>query len=318
MPGYNVKASSPAVLKKTLSGVPCSTTLKADQSCLLKIEFTEATILTEIVVRGQALNLRKRTEGQENVGLFEASIDIATLPKLTHTLSASKGRLHFVSRWTGRGVFEVGETLQINLRSQPMGTGYSLVETRLEVCDIRLSVERTGATLGGQLAALFNNEDALKSTGDVVEVRLNSADHLFVSKFVLQLRSPVFRDELSGSFEEARTHRLSFEDFPDMAVQCFLELLHKDSYDGPALKAEDLVAVYALGDKYDIEFVQSKIREYFYNRELTKGELRSAIDAIRQFRAIGLRSVLTRKVRQLALAGEGDDMFECLCGGSEI
>jgi len=170
----------------------------------------------------------------------------------------------------------------------------------IEVRDISLKMRAVATTLTSQLAALFNNEAALP-VGDAVTVRFADRKQapLTVSKFVLQLRSPVFRAEFSSKFREVELQELSFDDFPPDAVTCFLEMLHADEYTGEDLSAEDLVALFALGDKYDVSIVQEYVMDELSQRSLSPTELRTGFNAASLHRADSLRAMLVKRLRWL-------------------
>merc|ERR1712048_365284 len=95
------------------------------------------------------------------------------------------------------------------------------------------------------------------------------------------------------------SRELSFDDFPPMAVRCFLEMLHADEYTGEELNAEDIVALFALGDKYDVSFVQEYVVNELSTRCLSPEELRIAFIAAGRHRAVALRTMLVKRLRWL-------------------
>lgn len=171
----------------------------------------------------------------------------------------------------------------------------------IEVRDISLKISAVATTLTSQLAALYDNETMLPK-GDEVVVRFpeNKSPPVHVSKFVLQLRSPVFRAEFSSAFQEVLSQELSFPDFSAPSVKCFLQMLHADRYTGPQLEAGDMVALFALGDKYDVYFVQEYVMNELSTRSLTPAELRSALAAASWHKAAVIRTILVKRLRWLA------------------
>merc|ERR1712039_28148 len=96
-----------------------------------------------------------------------------------------------------------------------------------------------------------------------------------------------------------QSQELTFEDFSQRAVTCFLEMLHADEYSGDQLNAEDTVALFALGDKYDVSLVQEYVMNELSTRCLSPEELRTGFMAASRHRALALRTLLVKRLRWL-------------------
>merc|ERR1712083_322965 len=75
--------------------------------------------------------------------------------------------------------------------------------------------------------------------------------------------------------------------------------LHADQYTGEELDAEDIVALFALGDKYDVTLVQEYVMNEMSTRSLSPEELRTGFIAASRHRAIALRTMLVKRLRWL-------------------
>mmetsp|Transcript_79612 Transcript_79612/g.246908 ORF Transcript_79612/g.246908 Transcript_79612/m.246908 type:complete len:324 (-) Transcript_79612:113-1084(-) len=308
MARYSIGGSYPRELKQALSGFPC---IVKDDLAALEIKFEQAAMLTGIRVSGTSF------VEQVKGGPESSKKRLVSNPIFIH-LNHSGPHKHshdaerHKSSWSGRIAAGAGQSqFVIFSPCTSEGEGAASGSAFMEFRDVGLTVQSAETGLCEQLSALFDDAAALGAMGDAVEVQLvrqgggGAAPRLFASKFVLQLRSPVFRAELGSAFAEGRSRQLQFHDFPDIAVRCFMELLHRDTYTGsPA--PDELVAMFALGDKYDVPFVQEVVYNQLSELELSPAELRRAVDAIRSFRAVPLRRALVKKMRQL-----GDDEF---CG----
>lgn len=171
---------------------------------------------------------------------------------------------------------------------------------RMTIQDINIKVASGSCLLSGQIAALFNNEQALSAADDLVTVQLSDPDVLlYASKFVLQLRSSVFRAELNSAFSEGVTRELRLCGFPDRVASCFMELLHTDILSEDGLTAEETVALFVMGEKYDVPFVQELARNSLTTRKMTAEELNSVHAAITRFHATGLQATCAKRTRTL-------------------
>mmetsp|Transcript_76294 Transcript_76294/g.236854 ORF Transcript_76294/g.236854 Transcript_76294/m.236854 type:complete len:338 (-) Transcript_76294:94-1107(-) len=288
---YSVESSDPPELVRSLSGLPCTV---SQSMCSLELMCARAAVLAEI--RINAIAHYVNVAG----GRYEprhAPVDIAVAPAGDCTVQ--KDNASCTSRWRGTSTVGNGEGFLITF-SIPEPGACLIGSCHIEVRDISLKVCAVATTLRGQLAALFDNEELL-SSDDTVVVRFADpkASPLRVSKFVLQLRSPVFRAEFSGRFIEGSLQELSFDDFPPLAVRRFLEMLHADEYMGDRLHVEDTVALFALGDKYDVPLVQEYVVNELSARCLSPEELRVAFAAATRHQASVLRALLARRLRWL-------------------
>jgi len=297
-------------LKDALSGVPC---VVKDDLAALEIKFERPAMLAGIKVHGTAF-VEVRGEESCKRRMLSRLVFIHVDHRCPHTTQhdRQKGK----SSWSGRIEYKAGQSQFIIFTPYTSESECKTAGAFMEIRDISFTVQSTETGLSSQLAALFDNRAMLGAADDEVEVQLlgtepaEAPSSLFVSRFVLQLRSPVFRAELrGGAFSEGRSRQLRFPDFPDNAVRCFMEVLHRDTYSGsPA--PDELVAMFALGDKYDVPLVQELVYNALSELELSSAELRRAMGAIRRYRALPLRRSLLKKIRQL-----GDDEFCSLVYG---
>jgi len=300
---YSIDEAFPAELVRSFEGLPCRTRSK---TCGMRLEALRAGVLSSIRVEGRATCVVEYLPPNGGIwsinGMFDEPLHVVVSPSSSHTVEKNKDS--FVSVWRGALKVDAGTTCHIKLEcpdapSTTVGqhrTNYCTIEVR----DVSIGFRAAGTSLGSQIAALFDDSAAL-SAHDAIAVRFKdpSSPRLYVSKFVLQLRSPVFKAELDGPYQEAHAQEICFDDFPPAAVRCFLEMLHKDAYSGPRLSIEELIAVYALGDKYDVLFVQDAVKNELEDRELVPKERRMAFAALRRYRATALEPLLVKKIRCL-------------------
>jgi len=300
---YRIDEAFPADLVNSFQGLPCRTRSK---TCGMRLNSPRAGILTEVRIEGRATCVVEYLPPNGGIwtinGMFDEPLHIVVSPASLHTLQTDKES--FVSTWKGSLQVDVGTTCHIKFEAPDAPTTtVGLHRTNyctIEVRDVSVKFVPAATSLGSQIAALFDDCSAL-SAQDVVAVRLGlcGADRLHVSKFVLQLRSPVFKAELDGPFKEAQRQEICFDDWPPAAVRCFMEMLHKDAYTGPRLSAADSIAVYALGDKYDVPFVQDAMRNEIEDGELEPRDLHGAFCALQKYRVAALQPSLVKKLRWL-------------------
>jgi len=77
-------------------------------------------------------------------------------------------------------------------------------------------------------------------------------------------------------------------------------MLHADQYTGTKLCADDIVALFALGDKYDVPFVQEYVMNELSTKSLDLEELRSTFEAATRHQATALRTLLIKRLRWLS------------------
>mmetsp|Transcript_10609 Transcript_10609/g.31157 ORF Transcript_10609/g.31157 Transcript_10609/m.31157 type:complete len:345 (+) Transcript_10609:51-1085(+) len=287
----SVLSSDPAELARSLSGLPCTV---GQSVCSLELACPRAALLSEVRISAVAhyVNLAGgRNEPRH------APVDIAVAPAGTCTVHRDSATC--TSHWHGTSQVGDGEGFLITFAIPEPGTCL-IGSCHIEVRDVTLKLRAVATTLVGQLSALFNCE-ALLPPGDAVLVRFAEpkAPPLQVSKFVLQLRSPVFRAAFGGKFREGASQELTFDDFPAAAVASFFEMLHSDAYTGEPLDAEDVIGLYALGDKYDVPFVQEYVINELSTRSLDAEELRIAFTAAARHQAAALRTLLVKRLRWL-------------------
>lgn len=288
---FSVDSSDPPELARSLSGLPCTV---AQPMCSLELTCPRAAVLSEVRISAIAHYVNATGNRYEP---RHAPVDIVVAPSGNCTVH--KDNTSCTSQWSGASQVCDGERFLITFKIPEPGT-CMFGSCHIEVRDINLKMRAIATTLTSQLATLFNNEAALP-VGDAVVVRFadRRAAPLIVSKFVLQLRSPVFRAEFSSSFREGQLQELSFDDFPRKAVSCFLEMLHADEYTGEELNAEDIVALFALGDKYDVSLVQEYVMNELSTRCLSPEDLRTGFIAASRHRAAALRTMLVKRLRWL-------------------
>lgn len=225
-------------------------------------------------------------------------VDIVVSP--LGNAAVQKDNASLISRWNGTSQVEDGESFVITFTVPEPGTCLP-GSCHIEVRDINLKMRTVATSLSSQLAALFNDR-AMLPPGDAVLVHLadRKVPPLYVSRFVLQLRSPVFRAEFASCFAEAASQELSLDDFSSAAVSCFLEMLHADEYTGTELCVDDIVALFALGDKYDVAFVQEYAMNELSTRSLDPGELRTAFIAAGRHHTTALKKLLVKRLRWLS------------------
>jgi len=288
---YSVFSSDPPELVRSLSGLPCTV---AQSMCSLELTCPKAAVLQEISI--SAIAHYVNVAG----GRYEprrAPVDVVVAPPGTSTLQ--KDNASCTSCWRGSSQVGDGESFLVTFTIAEPGTCL-MGSCHIEVRDISLKLCAVASTLRGQLSALFNNE-ALLPPGDAVTVRFADpkAPPLVVSKFVLQLRSPVFRAEFSSRFREVDSQELSLDDFPPSSVGAFLEMLHSDDYNGEQLDPEEIVALFALGDKYDVPFVLEYVLNDLATRCLSPEELQAAFLCATRHQAPALRAMLSKRLRWL-------------------
>jgi len=288
---YSVESSDPPELVHAMSGLPISV---AQTMCSLELTCARAAVLSEVRIAAIAHYVNcagNRCEPRQT------PVDIVVAPSGNCTVhkDSSLG----TSLWSGSSQVCDGDGFLITFLIPEPGS-CMLGSCHVEVRDITLKLSAVATTITSQLAALFNNV-AMLPEGDAVLVRFAEpkAASIYVSKFVLQLRSPVFRAQFSSSSREVRSQELSFPDFPQAAVRSFLEMLHSDRYTGGGLEAGDVVALFALGDKYGVHAVQEHVMNELSALSLTPKELRSALDAASCYKAVALRTMLVKRLRWL-------------------
>jgi len=266
----------------------------AQTMCSLELKCPRAAVLSEIRISAIAYYVNVAGNRYEP---RRVPVDIVVAPSCN--CATQKDSALCMSRWSGNSQVGEGEAFFITFTIEERDTCLR-GSCHIEMRDITLKMKAVATTLGSQLAKLFNNQ-AMLPPGDAVSVRLadSGAPPLHVSRFVLQLRSPVFRAEFSSDFHEASSRELSFNDFPPAAVTCFLEMLHADEYTGPRLSAEDIVALFALGDKYDVSFVQEYVVNELSTRVFEPEELSVAFVATSRHHACALRTMLVKRLRWL-------------------
>lgn len=306
---YSISSIQPPGLKSALSGMPYTVA----GSAVLEVRFNQAAVLVEIRVRAEAFCFYSKHDAGNFDALHRRVIPgIATEPTCMHEVKTDATANQ--TTWKGALSMSGGSTVRINLRPESRDACSGLVcvgndNFHLVISDISLTVRSVATSLGNLVAELFDNERALAGIDDLVVVRLDDAPPLFVSKFVLQVRSPVFRAELNGQFREAGSRELHVADFPSAAVRCFLQLLHQECFDGSELSSGNLIAIFALGDKYDVPMAQEAVLNHVEGRVFTPEELKNAIVAMCKFGSTSLRTLLMKKSRQML----DDDLCTVIC-----
>lgn len=313
---YRIDEAFPADLVKSFSGLPCRTRSK---TCGMRLNCLRAGILTEVRIDGRATCVVEYLPPNGGVwtinGMFDEPLHIMVTPPVPHSVNTDKES--FVSTWKGSLQVEAAATCHIKFEA-PDAPSTTVGHHRMNYCtievrDVSVKFVPVATSLSSQLAVLFDNVAAL-SAQDTVVVRFKdaSAPRLHVSKFILQLRSPVFKAELDSPFREAASLELSFDDFPPASVRCFMEMLHKDEYTGPLLGVEDAIAVFALGDKYDVLFVQDAVKNELEERELGPEELQGAFVAAHRYRVSALQPIFVKKLRWL----DHEEMCTIICASA--
>ena len=84
----------------------------------------------------------------------------------------------------------------------------------------------------------------------VEEIEALEDESIPVHKFILQLRSPVFKAMLSSSMRESTSNEITITDFDHDAVKEFIRFLYLDTCDTSTLKAKSLLA---MSHKYEVK-----------------------------------------------------------------
>jgi len=137
------------------------------------------------------------------------------------------------------------------------------VITELKYCDVQYTVANDMKTLLFDKATtdcfILTSKDAFKGTSRKRSFRSaldscanlpDSTERIPVHKFILQLRSPVFKAMLSSRMKESTSNEIIISDFDHEVVKEFIRFLYLDTCDTSVFEAKSLLAI---AHKYEVK-----------------------------------------------------------------